>query len=352
MLIRKRESLACHRRNRMPSTLHKPLITVAGASSKQGRSVATALLASGRYRVRALGRRTDSAPIRQLAEQGAEIVAVPLELGRQAEFTAAMRGSDGAFLMTPPTTPVRPPRQPELALGCELADAAHAAGVQHVVWSGLENVETRTGGALWVPHFTEKALVEEHIRALPMRSAFIYLAFFYSNFLEYYVPRRGPDGSLTFAIYLPPEVPIPFVDPLTAAGPAVLEIFDHPEKYAGKAMPVIGEILTARQMVATFSKVSGQRAHYASAYTREELLRHFPAFGANEYLVRELVGMVEYAVKYGYYAPGRDMEWSRKINPDTLTWERFLQRSKWRGELNSYGVPPEGRPSEAGAAQA
>jgi uncharacterized protein YbjT (DUF2867 family) len=321
----------------MSNISQKPLITVVGASSKQGRSVATALLASGRYRVRALTRNKDSAPMRQLAACGAEIVAVPLERGRQAEFTAAMRGSHGAFLMTPPTTPVPPPDQPELALGRELADASYAAGVQHVVWSGLENVDLRTGGKKWAPHFTEKALVEEYIRTLSLRSSFIYLAFFYSNFLEYYVPRRSSDGSLTFAIYLPPDEPMPFVDPLTATGPAVLEMFDHPEKYAGKSLPVIGEILTARQMVDTFVRVSGQRAHYASAYTREELLQHFPAFGANEYLVRELTGMVEYAVEYGYYAPQRDLEWSRRIDPAALTWEQFLQRSKWQGELMTYG---------------
>ncbi len=319
----------------------KPLITVAGASSKQGRSVVAALLASDRYRVRALTRRTDSALMRQLAQQGAEIVLAPLHLGHQTELTAAMRGSHGAFLMTPPTMPVPPPSQPELALGRELADAAYAAGVQHIVWSGLENVEARTTGSIWVPHFTEKALVEEHIRALPVRSSFIYLAFFYSNFLEYYVPQRNSDGSLTFAIYLPPDVSMPFVDPLTAAGPVVLEIFDHSEEYTGKALPVIGEILTAQQMVETFVRVTGQKARYASAYTRDELLQHFPAFGANEYLVRELVGMVEYAVGYGYYAPQRDLEWSRKTDPNALNWEQFLQRSEWQGELMSYGVPPE-----------
>jgi uncharacterized protein YbjT (DUF2867 family) len=331
----------------MSFTSSKPLITVAGASSKQGRSVAASLLATGRYQVRVLSRRTDSAPIRRLIDQGAEAVAIPLELGHRTELTAAMRGSHGAFLMTPPTVPVPPPGQPELALGRELADAAHAAGVQHIVWSGLENVQARTDNALWVPHFTEKALVEEYIRALPVVSSFIYLAFFYSNFLEYYVPQRGLDGGLTFAIYLPPDTPMPFVDPITAAGPAVLEIFDNPEKYAGEALPVIGEVLTAQQMVDIFTRVSRQKAHYASAYTREELLTHFPAFGTNEYLVRELVGMVEYAVKYGYYAPERDLEWSRKINPDALTWEQFLERNKWRGELTSYGIPPETNKSKA-----
>ena len=321
------------------ANIYKPLITVVGAASKQGRSVAHALLDSGRYRVRALTRRRDSEPARALAQRGAEVVAAPLQPGMQAELTAAMRGSAGAFLMTPPIVKV-PPAELELTLGQELANAAVAAGVEHVVFSGLENVEARTGGTKWAPHFTDKAKVEAYIRSLPIRSSFVYLAFFYTNILEYYVPQRGADG-LTFAIYLPPHLPMPFTDPLTATGPAVREMFDHPTQYAGQSLPVIGEILSAQDMVDTFVRVTGQRARYASAYAREDLLRHFPAFGPNEHFVRELVGMVEYAVEYGYYAPERDLTWSRKIDPHALTWEQFLKRSNWQGELLTFGAAPE-----------
>lgn len=316
----------------------KPLITVVGASSKQGRSVAEALLDSGRYRVRALTRRRDSQPAQILAQKGAEVVVAPLEAGKQAELTAAMRGSAGAFLMTPPIVKV-PPAELEFTLGKELADAAMAAGVEHVVFSGLENVEARAAGTKWAPHFTDKAKVADYIRSLPIRSSFVYLAFFYTNFLEYYVPQRGKDG-ITFAIYLPPHVPMPFCDPLTATGPAVREIFDHPTQYAGQTLPVIGEFLSAQDMVDTFVRVTGRRARYASAYSREDLLRHFPGFAADEHLVRELVGMVEYAVEYGYFAPERDLTWSRKIDPHALTWEQFLKRSRWQGDLLSYGVAP------------
>ena len=59
----------------------------------------------------------------------------------------------------------------------------------------------------------------------------------------------------------------------------------------------------AEDMVDTFVRVTGRRARYASAYAREDLLHYFPAFGANEHLVRELVGMVEYAVEYGISPP-------------------------------------------------
>ena len=323
----------------------KPLITVVGAASKQGRSVAHALLESGRYRVRALTRHRNSEPAQVLAQRGAEVVVAPLQPGMQAELTAAMRGSVGAFLMTPPIVRV-PPADLEFSLGQELANAALAAGVEQVVFSGLENVEARTGATKWAPHFTDKARVEAYIRSLPIRSSFVYLAFFYTNFLEYYVPQHGADG-LTFAIYLPPHLPMPFVDPLTATGPAVREMFDHPTQYSGHSLPVIGEILSPQDMVDTFVRVTGRRARYASAYTREDLLRYFPAFAANEPFVRETVGMVEYAVEYGYYAPERDLTWSRNIDPHALAWEQFLKRSNWQGEPLTFGAAPAPAHSQA-----
>jgi uncharacterized protein YbjT (DUF2867 family) len=328
----------------------KPLITVVGAASKQGRSVAHALLDSGRYRVRALTRRRDTEPARALAQRGAEVVVAPLQPGMQAELTAAMRGSTGAFLMTPPIVRV-PPEDLEFTLGQELANAAVAAGVEHVVFSGLENVEARTGSTKWAPHFTDKARVEAYIRSLPIRSSFVYLALFYTNFLEYYPPQRGADG-LTFAIYLPSNIPIPLVDPVTATGPAVREMFDHPTQYAGQSLPVIGETLSPQDLVDTFVRVTGRPARYASAYGREDLLRYFPAFAADEHFVRELVGMVEYIVEYGYYAPERDLTWSRKIDPQALTWEQFLKRSNWRGEPLTFGAAPDAVHSEASAGSA
>jgi len=138
----------------------------------------------------------------------------------------------GAFLMTPVIVKV-PRAEQEFTLGKELANAAVAAGFEHVVFSSLENVEARTGGTKWAPHFTDQARVEEYIRSLPIRSSFVYLAFFYTNFLEYYVPQCANDGTIIFPIYLPPDVLMPFCDPLTAVGPAVLEQFDHPKQYGG-----------------------------------------------------------------------------------------------------------------------
>src|SRR5215472_370829 len=82
-----------------------PIITVVGASSKQGRSVVDSLARSGRYRVRALTRHLDSGMAQQWRDDGVEVRAVGLQPGMQRDLTAALRGSYGAFLMTPNIIP-------------------------------------------------------------------------------------------------------------------------------------------------------------------------------------------------------------------------------------------------------
>ncbi|WP_264812924.1 NmrA family NAD(P)-binding protein [Gluconacetobacter sacchari] len=190
--------------------------------------------------------------------------------------------------------------------------------------------------AKYAPRFTDKALVADYIRGLPVSHSFIMLAFYYTNILEYYVPRMDGD-TLILPMYLPEDFRAPFVDPLTATGPAVLEIFSNPGLYDGRTLPVVGDILSPREMVATFQRITGIKAEYRNAYTRDGLLQYFPEFAANQLLVREILGMVEYAVEYGYFGKERDLEWSRRLNPDTFSWEQFLRSTGWRGDRKSFG---------------
>jgi uncharacterized protein YbjT (DUF2867 family) len=310
----------------------KPLITITGVLGKQGLSAANSLLESGRYRVRGITRRVNSPEAVNLASKGVELISIPLDLGHYEDYVSAFRNSDGVFLMTPQ---IAPPATHEYELGKELADAAVEAGVGHLIFSSLENIDKISGGKLFAPHFTDKARIEEYIRTLPITSSFIYMAFFYTNLIEFYTPYLK-DGTLVFPIYLPKDFKAPFVDPQTATGPAVLEIFSNPAEYAAKAMPVIGDIVSPQEMVDSFVKVTGKKAVYSSAYTAEELLQHFPQFSANHDLVRELSGMVEFAVEYGYFQENRDLQWSRRINPNSLTWEQFLSGTGWEGEKQSY----------------
>ena len=88
-----------------------------------------------------------------------------------------------------------------MELGKQQADAAVEVGVQHVIFSALENVEKITDGKKWAPHFTDKARVEEYIRRLPVASSFVHLAFFYTNLIEYYSPRMDGDTPQLLSMF-------------------------------------------------------------------------------------------------------------------------------------------------------
>ncbi len=317
----------------LKSPTDKQLITITGVLGKQGRSAAHTLLQSGRYLVRGITRRIDSPEALSLAEQGVELVSIPLDLGYKEAFVEAFRGSDGVFMMTPS---IIPPQTHEFELGKQLADAAVEAGVQHIIFSSLENVAQITEGKKFAPHFTDKAKIEQYIRTLPITSSFIYMAFFYTNLIEFYTPKMKDDDTLVFPIYLPKDFRAPFVDPLTATGPAILEFFSNPDRYSGKSLPVISDIISPQEMVDTFVRVTGKKAVYSSAFTRENFLHHFPEFSANELLLQEILGMAEYAVEYGYFSKDRDLLWSRQTNPDSLSWEQFLRTTGWQGQKLTY----------------
>ena len=311
----------------------RPLIAVVGATSKQGRSVTSSLLRSDRFRVRALTRDTASAEARRLAAMGAEVVQVSPATGHRRELVEAFGSADGAFLMTPP---IAPPSTAEFTLRRDVADAAVEAGVEHVVFSTLENVDERSSGSRYAPHFTDKALVADHIRSLPVISTFLMLSFFYTNALEYYAPRIEGDTVL-LPFYLPEGFRAPFVDPLTATGPAALEVFSDPVTYAGASLPVVGDVISPAEMVETFSRVTGRKAEYRDASSREGLLSFFPVLGENPLEVDEILGMASYAVEFGYFRSDRDTAWSRRVDAGSATWEQFLRATDWRGEPVTFG---------------
>ena len=127
----------------------KKLIAVVGATGQQGGAVVRALQANGQFKVRALTRDPAKHP-----RLGDEVVAA--DLNRPETLKAAFAGAHGVFLVTNAWEARRDESKQALAA----VNAAKDAGVQHLIWSTLPNVETIGGGKIAVPHFTDKAKVE------------------------------------------------------------------------------------------------------------------------------------------------------------------------------------------------
>src|SRR6202163_2934459 len=205
-----------HWRTGMSNT--KKLIAVVGATEHQGGAVVRALQASGQFKVRALTRNPAEHP--QLADE-----VVLADLNRPGTLKAAFAGAHGIFLVTN----VREPGTDERKQALAAVHAAKDAGVQHVIWSTLPNVETISRGKLDVPHFTDKAKIDRIVREAGFaHHTFVIAPMYYQNLIGVLGPQEQADGSLGWALPLDPGVRCLHMGDISELGNIVAGAFARP----------------------------------------------------------------------------------------------------------------------------
>jgi uncharacterized protein YbjT (DUF2867 family) len=132
------------------------IIVVTGATGRQGGAVARHLLRDG-WQVRALTRSPQSKPAQALAALGATVMQGNAE--EPASLTPIFAGAYGVYSVQ---TPYPKGPEAEVRQGQRVADAAHAAGVQHLVYGSAGIGKQRTG----VPSWETKLQIEQHMEDL------------------------------------------------------------------------------------------------------------------------------------------------------------------------------------------
>ena len=119
----------------------KRIIAVVGATGSQGGGLVRAILADadGPFRARALTRNPGSDKAKALAKLGAEVVQADLD--DPASLKRAFAGAYGAYCVTNYWEHFSPEK--ELAQAANMAEAAKEAGLEHVVWSTLEDTRKK-----------------------------------------------------------------------------------------------------------------------------------------------------------------------------------------------------------------
>src|SRR5438876_8473168 len=112
-------------------------IAVVGATGRQGGSLARAIHCdtSGAFAVRALTRKPSSERAQALARAGATVVHADAD--DPESMKRAFDGAYGAYCVTDFWEHGDPER--ERRHGTGMAEAARSAGLQHVIWSTLED---------------------------------------------------------------------------------------------------------------------------------------------------------------------------------------------------------------------
>ena len=223
-------------------------IMVMGATGSQGRAVTAHLLADG-WRVRAVTRDPDAPAARTLARAGAEPVRA--EMDDVASLVAAAEGAHGLFSVQPtvgsPGTPPGFSADDEVRWGRNVADAAHAAGVRHLVYASLAGAGRHNTEKL--PSNTiNKWRIEQHITRLGLPATFLCPVSFMENYTGAYHLHNGTVAT-AFAADVPQQLMA--VDDVGAFAALA---FAQPGEWIGRAVDLAGDELTPVQIVTAISE--------------------------------------------------------------------------------------------------
>ena len=285
------------------------LITVFGATGKQGGAVVESLLYSGEYKVRGITRNPDGEKAKTMQAKGVEIIQASLD--DQASIDRAIAGSYGVFLVTNYWEYMDKER--EMKQGKTVADACKKAGVKHVVFSGLEKVKDITG--LDCPHFDGKGEIEKYLDKIGQPNTSVRYPYYFENFTVLELGfQKQPDGSYTYTTCMQGEM-----DAISVydGGPIVASIFAQPGKFIGKKIGLSGDRMTFKEYIDIISKVTGQ-AITVNTITVDSYAKLFP--GADD-----LAAMFHY---YDNGNPDRDIKLSKQLNPKTKNFTEWAKDNK------------------------
>jgi uncharacterized protein YbjT (DUF2867 family) len=309
----------------------KKIIAVVGATGAQGGGLVRAILndpTSG-FAVRALTRKVESDKGKELKKFGAEVVAADLD--DLESLKKAFAGAYGAFLLTNFWEHFSPEK--ELAQAKNMAQAAKHAGIQHAIWSTLEDTRRWVPlsdnrmptlmGKYKVPHFDAKGEADHLFAELGVPTTLLLTSFYWENLIFFGAgPKKGPDGKLALTYPMgAKKLPGIAVDDI---GKCALAIFKRGKEFIGKTVAISGEQLTGAQMAAALTKALGQEVRYNDV--PPEVYRNFGFPGADD-----LGNMFQFKRDFqeAFCGP-RDPSIARGLNPSLQNFEGWLAQNKSR----------------------
>ncbi len=307
----------------------KKIIAVFGATGSQGGGLVRAILndPNSGFTARVLTRNVASPKAQEFARQGAEVVATDID--NPGSVKNALAGAYGAYCVTFFWDHFSPEREMEEVKS--MAAAAKSAGLQHVIWSTLEDTrqwvpltDTRMPtlqGKYKVPHFDAKGESNHFFTDAGVPTTILLTSFYWDNFIHFGMgPKPGPDGKLaiTFPLGQKKIAGIAAED----IGRCAYAIFKNRDAYVGRTLGISGENLTGAQLAAIFTEVLGKQVRYNEV--SPEIYRGFGFPGADD-----LGNMFQFMRDFeNVFCAARSPEFSRKLNPALQDFRTWLTRNK------------------------
>ncbi len=303
----------------------KKIIAILGATGAQGGGLARAILSdpSSEFAVRAITRDPGSDKAKALAALGAEIVKADVD--DVESLKSAFNGAYGAFCVTFFWDHFSPEKEKQHA--ANMAKAAKEAGVQHTIWSTLE--DTRNWVPLHsdsmptlmeqykVPHFDGKGESNAYFTELGVPVTFLLTSFYWDNFIYFGMgPQKGEDGK--WALTLPMgKRKLPGIA-AEDIGKCAYGIFKRGSEFIGKTVGISGEHLSGAEMAASFGNALGIDVSYNAV--PPDVYRSFGFPGADD-----LGNMFQFKHDFeDVFRGARSVDFSRELNPSLQSFDQWL----------------------------
>ena len=262
-------------------------ILITGATGQQGGAIAHELLAKGAT-IRAMTRHPEGPKAAELKRAGAEVVQGDLD--DAASIERALQGVWGAFAVQN-TWEAGVEREEEQ--GKRFAEIAKKAGVKHLVYSSVQSADRKTG----IPHFDNKARVEETIRSLGFPSyTIVRPVFFMENLASPWFLPSIQEGAL--AVGMRPDTKLQMIA-VADIGKYGAWAFENHAALNGRALDIAGDELTMPDTAAVLSRAMGRDVRFVPVPIEE--VRKFSD---------DFATMLEWFDRVGYNAdvPARSAE--------------------------------------------
>ena len=309
----------------------KKIIAVIGATGSQGGGLVRAILndKNSEFSVRAITRNSQSEKARKLAAMGAEVVEANID--EPESLRRAFEGAYGAYLVTFFWDHLSPEK--EIAEAETLAKAVKEAGVQHVIWSTLEDTRQYIPlnddrmptlmGKYKVPHFDAKGESNHFFNDLQVPTTLLHTSFYWDNYINFgMAPKKGPDGNLaiTFAMG---DKKLPSIA-AEDIGKCAYGIFKRGKEMIGKDVGIAGQHITCAEMASVFSDILGKKVIYNEV--SPETYRSFGFPGADD-----LGNMFQFNRDFEEaFCAKRSIEFSKSLNPELQDFKTWLTINKDR----------------------
>ncbi len=303
----------------------KKIIAVFGATGAQGGGLAHAILndPNSEFAVRVVTRNIHSDKAEDLAKLGAEVVSADID--DKASMVKALQGAYGAFFVTFFWSHFSPEKEAQHAK--DMADAAKEAGVQHAIWSTLEDTRNwvplednrmpTLQGRYKVPHFDGKGESDHFFTDAGVPTTFMLASFYWDNLIYFGMgPKPGPDGKLAFTLPMGKKKMAGIgADDI---GKCAYGIFKKGTQLVGKRIGIAGDQLTGDEMAASLSKAIGQEVKYNEI--TPDVYRSFGFPGADD-----LGNMFQFYHDFDEVCnTTRDVGYSRELNPELKSFDSWL----------------------------